>query len=165
MRDLLLVLHIVGVATWLGANMVQLISTKRLVAQGGQVAAAWTGMTLLWGRILYMPAAILVLITGSWLVLDSEWAEFSHAFVSVEHRTSTVTDGSARFRVGIALAGSFAVLGMVVIAKIGQRSTAAFGAGDNTAGNAEINKLIPWAVLDTALIVLVIFAMVGKWGV
>ena len=149
MRDLLLVLHIVGVATWLGANMVQFISTKRLVAQGGQVAAAWTGMTLLWGRILYMPAAILVLITGTWLVLDSEWAEFSHAFVSVGFTVIIIS----------------AILGMVVIAKIARRAISAFEAGDAAAGNAEVNKLIPWAVLDTVLVVIAIFAMVGTWGV
>lgn len=149
MRDLLLVLHIVGVATWLGANMVQFLSTKRLVAQGSQVAAAWTGMTLLWGRILYMPAAILVLITGTWLVIDSEWAEFSHTFVSVGFTVIIVS----------------AILGMVVIAKTARRAISAFGAGDDAAGNAEINKLIPWAALDTVLIVIAIFAMVGTWGV
>jgi len=149
MRDLLLVLHIVGVATWLGANMVQFLSTKRLVAQGSQVAAAWTGMTLLWGRILYMPAAILVLVTGTWLVIDSEWAEFSHAFVSVGFTVIIVST----------------ILGMVVIAKIAGRATSAFGAGDDSTGNAEINKLIPWAALDTVLVVIAIIAMVGKWGV
>ena len=149
MRDLLLVLHIVGVATWLGANMVQFISTKRLVAQGGQVAAAWTGMTLLWGRILYMPAAILVLVTGTWLVIDSEWAEFSNAFVSVGFMVIIIA----------------IILGIVVTAKIGERATAAFAAGDNAEGNAEVNRLIPWVVLDTVLFVVAIFAMVGKWGV
>lgn len=146
MRNLLLVLHIIGVATWLGANMVLFISTKRLVAQGGQVAAAWTGMTLLWGRILYMPAAILVLITGTWLVLDTGW-EFSDAFVSVGFMVIIIAT----------------ILGIVVIAKIGERATAAFGAGDDATGNAEINKLIPWAILDTVLVVVAIFAMVGKW--
>ena len=149
MRDLLLVLHIVGVATWLGANMVQFLSTKRLVAHGGQVAAAWTGMTVLWGRILYMPAAILVLVTGTWLVLDSEWAEFSHAFVSVGFMVVIIAT----------------ILGIVVIAKIGERATAAFSAGDDAAGNAEINRLISWAMLDTVLVVVAIIAMVGKWGV
>lgn len=149
MRDLLLVLHIVGVATWLGANMVQFLSTKRLVAQGSQVAAAWTGMTLLWGRILYMPAAILVLITGTWLVIDSAWAEFSHAFVSIGFTVIIIA----------------MILGMVVIAKTGRRANAAFGAGDDATGNAEINKLIQWAVLDTVLVVIAIVAMVGKWGV
>lgn len=149
MRDLLLVLHIVGVATWLGANMVQFLSTKRLVAQGSQVAAAWTGMTLLWGRILYMPAAILVLVTGTWLVIDSKWAEFSHVFVSVGFTVIIIST----------------ILGIVVIAKIGERARAAFSAGDDAAGNAEINRLIPWAVLDTVLIVLAIIAMVGQWGV
>ena len=149
MRDLLLVLHIVGVATWLGANMVQFISTKRLVAHGGQVAAAWTSTTLLWGRILYMPAAILVLITGTSLVVDSEGAEFSDAFVSVGFMVIIIAT----------------ILGIVVVAKIGRRATNAFAADDNETGNAEINKLILWAALDTLLVVVAVFAMVGKWGV
>ncbi len=148
MYDLLLVLHIVGVSTWLGANMVQFLSTRRLVAQGGQVAAAWTGMTLLWARILYMPAAILVLVTGTWLVLDTEW-EFSHGFVSIGFTVIIIAT----------------ILGIVVTAKIGERATAAFGSGDDASGNAEINKLIAWAILDTLLVVIAIFAMVGKWGV
>ena len=148
MHDLLLVLHIVGVATWLGANMVQFLSTRRLVAQGGQVAAAWTATTLLWGRILYMPAAVLVLVTGTWLVLDGAW-EFSDVFVSVGFTVIIIAT----------------ILGIVVTAKIGERATAAFGAGDDAAGNAEINKLMSWAILDTVLIVIAIIAMVGKWGV
>jgi hypothetical protein len=148
MRDLLLVLHIVGVATWLGANVVQFLSTKRLVAQGGQVAAAWTGMTVLWARILYMPASILILATGTWLVLETGW-EFSHGFVSV----------------GFTVVIIGAVLGIVVFAKAGERASAAFAAGDDATGTAEVNKVIPWAILDSALIVVAIIAMVGKWGV
>ena len=149
MGDLLLVLHIVGVATWLGANMVQFLSTRRLVAQGGQAAAAWTAMTLLWGRILYMPSAILVLVTGTWLVIDDAAWEFSHVFVSI----------------GFTVVIIATILGIVVLAKIGERATTAFAAGDDAAGNAGTNKLIPWVILDTVLVLIAIVAMVGKWGV
>jgi hypothetical protein len=149
MRVLLLVLHIVGVGTWLGANVAQLITTRRLVGRGGQVAAAWMDTVVLWGRILYMPASILILATGVALVLDSTVYEFSQAFVSI----------------GFAAVILAAVLGMTVFVMGGRQAAAAFNAGDGAAGNAQVGRLISWGMVDTAVLVFAIIAMVGKWGV
>lgn len=149
MRDFLLVLHIIGAAAWLGANIAQIVTTRRLVARGGDVAASWMGTTVFWGKALYTPAAILILATGIGLVLDSAVYEFSNAFVSL----------------GFVVVVVGAVLGIVVFAKGGERAAAAFATGDDTGGRAEVNKLMPWGIVDTVLIVIVTVAMVGKWGV
>lgn len=149
MRVLLLVLHIVGVGTWLGANVAQVASTKRLTSGGGKAAAAWMDTTVLWGRILYMPASIVILATGIGLVLNSDVYEFSNAFVSV----------------GFAAAIIAAVTGMVVFAKGGEQAAAGFNSGDDAAGHAAVNRMTPWGILDTAILLVAIVAMVGKWGV
>ena len=149
MRDVLLVLHIVAVAAWLGANIAQVVTTRRLVPDGGQTAAAWMETTVHWGRVLYTPAAIVILATGIGLVLESSLYDFSHAFVAV---------GFMVVIIGAALA-------MTMFAKGGARAAAAFAAGDTTAGKAEVKKIMPWGILDTLLLVIAVFAMVNKWGV
>lgn len=149
MRVLLLVLHILAVSAWLGANIAQVLSTKRLVGHGGQTAAAWMDTTVFWGRVLYMPASIVILATGVGLVLDSTLYEFSDAFVSIGFLAVVIS----------------AVMAMAVFAKGGQAAAAAFNAGDDSTGNALVNKLVPWGILDTVILVVAIIAMVAKWGV
>ncbi len=113
------------------------------------MAAAWMDTTVLWGRILYMPASIVILATGIALVLDSDAYEFSHAFVSI----------------GFAAVIIAAVMGMVVFAKGGEQASAGFNSGDDAAGHAAVKRMMPWGVLDTAILLLAIVAMVAKWGV
>jgi len=147
-RSWLLVFHIIGVAAWLGADIVQAVSTRRLAGAGGKVAGAWMRTTVAWGTTLYMPAGILILATGIGLVLDSSFFSFSDVFVSI---------GLLAIVVGVAL-------GVTVFKRGGERAAAAFENGDDAAGQAEVNKLLPFGVFDTLLIVVAISAMVAKWG-
>lgn len=149
MRVLLLVIHIAAVGTWLGANVAQVASTGRLTAGGGKIAAAWMDTTVLWGRILYMPASIIILATGIGLVLDNDSYEFSQAFVSI----------------GFAAVIIAAVTGMVVFAKGGEQASTGFNSGDDAAGHAAVKRMMPWGIIDSAVLLFAIYAMVGKWGV
>lgn len=149
MSELLLVLHIVAAGTWLGANVAQILSTRRLTAGGGKTAAAWMDTTVFWGRVLYMPASILILATGVGLVLESSLYDFSHAFVSI----------------GFAAVIISAVMAMVVFAKGGEQASAAFNGGDEAVGHVAVNRMIRFGMLDTAILLFAIVAMVGKWGV
>lgn len=148
MRTVLLTLHIIGAGAWIGANVAQFATTPRLAAKGGAIAASWMETVALWGKTLYSPAAVLILATGVGLVLDSDFYEFSNAFVSIGF-------------LGI-IAG--AVIGIALIAKGSDRAAAAFAAGDNSAGAALVRKVVPWAVLDSAILLVVVVSMVAKWG-
>ena len=148
MQELLLIIHILAVGAWVGANVVQLASTRRMLNIGGEVGAEWMRNIETWARNIYMPVGIVLLATGIAMVINNDAWEFSHAFVSIGFLVVIVA----------------AALGMVVFAKGARRAAAAFDAGDDSTGRAEANKLMPWGMLDTILLVIAIAAMVGKWG-
>ena len=149
MRDFLLVIHILAVGAWIGANVTQFLVTPRFRNEGGAAAAAWMGSIVLMGRLLYTPAAILVLLSGVWLVLDSDLYEFEHAFVAIGFAT-------------VIAAGLF---GALIFGKRGAAAAEAFAAGDDARGKKIANSTVPFAIVDMALVVIAVTAMVGRWGV
>jgi hypothetical protein len=148
-RTVLLVLHIVGAATWFGANIAQVVVTRRFAAEGGPPAASWMRSTIVLGRNVYGPAGFLVLVTGVWLVLDSTLYGFGDAFVGI---------GITVVLIGI-------ILGITVFGPRGARAAQAFAEGDDAGGRKIVAGIAGFGVLDTLLVLLAITAMVGKWGV
>lgn len=148
MNTLLLTLHILAAGIWIGANVVQFVTTNRLTAQGGVPAASWMETVTWWGTVVYSPAAVLLLLTGIGLVLDSSFYEFSNAFVSI----------------GFAAIIAGAAIGITQIGKGTEKAAKAFAAGDDAAGRAAVSKYIPWAIVDSLIIVVTVVAMVAKWG-
>lgn len=148
-RDFLLVLHILAVGSWIGGNVTQFVVTPKLRDRGGAPAGAWMRSVLRMGTRLYTPAAVLVLLTGFGLVLDSDLYDFEHVFVVI----------------GIATVIVAGVLGARVFGPRSEEAAAAFESGDDAAGVAVVNRTIPFAVVDTALVVVTVVAMVGRWGV
>ncbi len=149
MRDFLLVIHILAVGTWIGANVTQFVVTPKLRDQGGAAAAAWMASVVRMGRLLYTPAAIVILLTGIGLVLDSDLYEFEHVFVVLG--VLTVIVGG--------------VFGARIFGPKGDQAAQAFGGGDDATGVAVVNSTVPFALIDTALILVTVVAMVGRWGV
>ena len=149
MQEFLLVIHILAAGAWIGTNIVQLATTRRVIAQGGQPAATWMTSVVHWGRVIYMPAAIVILATGIGMVLNSSVYEFSSGFVSIGFLAVIVA----------------AVLGMTVFSKGGERAAAAFSSGDDDAGRAAAMSTMPWGALDSLVLLVALFAMVYKWGV
>lgn len=148
LRDVMLILHIVGVATWLGANMVQFAMIRPVRAHGGEAAAAWARMAAGLGRTLYMPAGLLVLATGIVLVLDSSVYTFGSLFVTI----------------GMSVVIVGAILGPVVFGPGGERVAGAIESGDTTAVRREESRVTRFAVLDTVLVLFALAAMVMRWG-
>jgi uncharacterized membrane protein len=148
-RDILLVLHILAVGTWIGGNVTQFVVTPKLRDRGGAAAAAWMRSVVRMGTRLYTPAAILVLLTGVGLVLDSDLYDFEHAFVVI----------------GVAMVITGGVLGARVFGPRAEEAAAAFEAGDGATGVAVVNRSMRIAVLDSALLVVTVASMVGRWGV
>ncbi len=150
MEETLLTLHILAAGTWLGANVLQFIVTPQLQKAGGAVAAGWhrTAVGLL--KTLYMPAAVVALVTGFGL-LSAGTNDFSMGDPFVSIGFLTVIIGS--------------VLGMAFLAPTGRKAADARESGDDVAAADAEKKILAVAILDTVLVVVTIAAMVGTWGV
>jgi uncharacterized membrane protein len=147
-REILLFIHIVAVGAWVGANVTQLIVNPAMQKTGGNPAAVWMRQTARMGRVLYTPAAIVALITGVWLVIDSRLYEFEHVFVAI---------GFLMVIVG-------GVLGMRVFGPGGRQAASLHEAGDEEGAVAVNVRLRNWVLVDSALLALTIYVMVAKVG-
>lgn len=143
-RDILLALHIAGAGTWLGANVVQAMVPPAAARSGAAVLAGWYRITSMMARRLYMPAAILILITGVLLVLDSNAYGFGSRFVTI---------GFGMIAVG-------AILGIVIFGPGGETAAEAVESGDESAIRASVAKLTRWGLIDTMLLLFTITVMV-----
>ena len=148
MREVLLFIHIVAVGAWVGANVTQLIVNPAMQKAGSGAAAAWMRQTSRMGRVLYTPAALVALVTGIWLVLDSKLYEFEHIFVAI----------------GVLMVIVGAVLGMRVTGPGGREAASLHEAGDEQGATAANGRLRNWVLVDSALLAVTIYVMVAKIG-
>ena len=154
-RDILLVLHIAGAGTWLGANVVQAVVPPMAARAGTVTLASWYRITSGMSR-LYIPAAILILITGvlldhvrrtgsiPLLVLDSDAYGFGSLFVTI---------GFGMIVVG-------ALFGQFVFGPGGERAAEAVEAEDRPAIRKAVSRLTTFGLIDTLLLLFTITAMV-----
>lgn len=146
--EFLLFLHIAAAAAWIGATLRQLAEAP--VVRGGQPAARamWHRSQVAMGTRLFAPAAVVVLLSGIFMVLDNDAIGFGTTFVSI---------------------GFFAVIfgaamGPAVFGKRGEAMAARLDDGD-TAGADEIaRKTRPIELLDVTILLVTLAAMVWKWG-
>jgi len=146
-RTLLLALHITGVGAWLGANFVQLVLSPRFAKGPTDVAAAWTRQIIWLGERYYIAAGVLISVTGVLLVLDGDWS-WSSRFIWV----------------GITVVIIGAVMGGTVFGPLAKQRAEALEADDRPRADAAQARVMPFALVDTGLILLAILAMVDKWG-
>ena len=147
MHETLLVLHLIGVAAWLGANLTMAFAGSMT---GGADASARRWWALAEGnlaRVYKSIAATLVLLTGVFLVLDESGVEFSDTFVSI----------------GFLVVIVGALLGIFVFGPGCRQIVAAIDGGDTAAEKKVGNRLATVGAIDTLLVILAIVAMVGGW--
>lgn len=147
-REILLILHIVGAGTWLGANIVQAVVPPLAARQGGAALAGWYRVSSALSSRLYVPAAILVLLSGVLLVLQSEAYGFGELFVTI---------GFGMIVVG-------ALLGQFVFGPGGEAVAAAVEAEDQAAIRQTVGRLTRFGIIDTLLLLFTITAMVLRLG-
>lgn len=145
-RTLLLALHITAVAAWLGANFVQLVLSPRYARSSNDEAAAWTRQTIWLGERYYPFVGAVVAISGVLLVLETDW-DWDAGFIWV----------------GVAVVLIGAALGVAAFGPLAKRRAEALERGDTTTATAAQARIIPFALVDTGLILLAILAMVDKW--
>lgn len=144
MHGILLWLHILASATWIGAAVAVLFLAPRMAVSavsGHAFALQWVEM----GRKLFTPAAIVALATGVGLVI-SDAHSFSSTFVSI---------GFLMVIVG-------GVLGARVYAPMGRDIAAAHEAGNETSGlYARMRTL---GLVELALLAFTVYAMAVRLG-
>ncbi len=145
-RDVLLVLHIAGAGTWFGSNVVQAVVPPMAARGGTSTLASWYRITSGMLRI-YIQAAILVLVTGVFLVLENDSYGFGSPFVAV---------GLGMIVIGL-------LLGQFVFGPGGEAAADAVESGDEPAIRASVGRLTRFGLLDTVLLLLTITVMVLRW--
>lgn len=143
-REILLVLHIAGAGTWLGANIVQAVVPPTAARIGATTLSGWYRVSSVLARRLYMPAAILILITGILLVVESDAYGFGSLFVAI---------GFGMIVIG-------AILGIVVFGPGGDAAAEAVESGEPVRIRSAVSRLTAWGLVDTLLLLFTITAMV-----
>jgi uncharacterized membrane protein len=144
LRDILLVLHIAGAGTWFGANIVQAVVPSMAKKQAGAAVSGWYRIAGRLSTVLYMPAAIVILVTGISLVLQSDVYGFGSLFVSIGFVTIVIG----------------ALLGIFVFGPVSTRAADAIDAGDTAGAKAATGRLAAFGVIDTLLVLTTITVMV-----
>jgi uncharacterized membrane protein len=144
LRDILLVLHIAGAGTWFGANIVQAVVPSMALKQAGAAASGWYRIAGRLSTVLYMPAALVILVTGIFLVLQSDVYGFGSLFVSIGFVTIVIG----------------ALLGIFVFGPVSTRAADAIDAGDTAGAKAATGRLAAFGVIDTLLVLTTITVMV-----
>ncbi|MGH8870580.1 MAG: hypothetical protein ACRDWS_01205 [Acidimicrobiia bacterium] len=148
LKEILLVLHIAGAGTWLGANIVQAVAPSMTAKQSPQAAAGWYRVAARLPTRVYIPAAVLILATGIWMVLDSEAYSFGNLFVNIGF--------------GMIIIG--ALLGSLVFGPGSERAAQAVESGDKGAIRTASGRIAAFGTLDTLLLLFTITAMVLRLG-
>lgn len=145
--DVVLLIHILAAAAWFGASVTQFIVNPRMSKIGGVAAAEWMRSTVLMGKVLYSPAAIVALVTGIILAIDRE-VSFGSTFITLGFVTVVVG----------------AVLGIRVFGPVGEKAAEAYESGDEADLKVQTTKLRNYGVVDIVLLTVTIASMVMTWG-
>ena len=145
-RNTLLVIHIVGVAAWLGANCTQLFLAPWFAKRSSTDHVAWIEASEVLGRRYYNVAGMIIGVTGVLLVLETGY-DWSAGFVAV----------------GISVIFIGAMLGIFVFTKLARQQAELVLSG-NPAAQAIGSKITAFAVFDTLLVVTAVVTMVTNWA-
>ncbi len=146
MQETLLIIHILAAATWVGGSAAVTFLNGPLRARGHEAGSAFMAAFEKMGRLYFPPTAVIILVTGILLVLDSSVYGFEDPFVTV----------------GFAVVVAGAVLGSMVFGPIARQARAAHDEGDDAAVASAYRRFARFGVLDIALLVFAFVAMVTK---
>ena len=144
LRDIMLVLHIAGAGAWLGGNVLQAMVPGMAARQSVEAAAGWYRVAAELSKRLYMPAAILVLVTGIVLVLQDDSYSFGSLFVTI---------GFAMIVIG-------ALFGIFIFDPGSKAAAEAVESGQESRVKAAVKRLATFGTIDTLLLLFTITAMV-----
>ncbi len=144
MNDVLLWIHILASAVWIGAAVAVLFLAPRMATNavtGQAFSTQWVEM----GRKLFTPTAIVALATGIGLVISESYS-FGAAFVSI---------GFLAVIVG-------GVLGARVYAPMGRKIASAHESGDDT--TSLYARMRTLGLAELAILAFTVYAMATRIG-
>lgn len=147
MRTLLLSVHIVSVAAWLGGNFTQMFLMRGFSAGDSATAAAWFRGSARMAKIYYSIAGVLLVATGIGLVLNNDAWSFGSGFVTV---------GFVAVIIG-------AVTGVTFFGPRAERAIEEFESGRITEGRTSARSIGTVAMVDTVIVLIALVAMVSHW--
>lgn len=148
MRNLALWLHILGAATWFGANIAQaVIGSKMMRDPAG--APAWLRAVEKSSGPIYGAASVVILLSGVYLVLRPD---------------SGFSFGSAFVGIGIAILIVLGAMGGLVFSRKTKQMIGLYDSGNTAAVAGVYRSLGTWGIIDTLLLAVAVLAMVSKWG-
>ncbi len=149
MRNLLLTLHIIGVAGWLGGNLTQMMLLPIFDRSGHAAARIWHEASGQMAKVYYSVAGVLITITGIALLLlsDSPWS-FSDPFVSI----------------GFAVVLIGGLMGVLFFAPASRAAVTAHDEHDPGAVAKVRRRFTLGSIIDTGLVVFTTYAMVARLG-
>jgi len=148
LREIMLVLHIASAGVWLGANVIQVVVPGLAARQGVEVVAGWYRVAGQLAKRLYMPASILILITGIVMVLQDDSFSFGSLFVTI---------GFGMIVIG-------ALLGIFVFDPGSEAVAVAVESGDRSRIKAATARIAKFGAVDTLLLLFTMTAMVLRWA-
>jgi len=144
LRDILLVIHIACAGAWFGANVLQAVVPGMVAKQSVAAAAGWYRVAGGLSKKLYMPVSILILATGTWMVLLDDSVSFGSVFVTV---------GFAMIVIG-------ALLGILVFDKGSEKAAQAIESGDKARVKKAVGRIARYGTIDTLLLLVTMTFMV-----
>ncbi|MEX1124057.1 MAG: hypothetical protein WD895_07235 [Acidimicrobiia bacterium] len=148
MNDLLLIVHVLAAATWIGAGVFSGFAGPRMAREGGPAALGWTRVANEAGLKVFNPAGILTALSGILLVVFSDVYDWGDAFVTV----------------GLVVVVAAAVIGGIVHRPDGERMVAALEASDHETAAGLGKRAAIWGTVTMALLIVAVSVMVMKTG-
>ena len=147
MTSVLLYIHILAAGAWIGTSVVQAVTNDRMSKESDEVAVGWLNAVVRWGTVIYAPAAVLVLVTGIWMVaISNEVYRFESLFVVI---------GFGMVVIGLYFGNR--IFGPLSLKAAGLR------AQGEDAGPV-YGRLRTFGLIDMTFLLITVAAMVGRWG-
>lgn len=148
MHETLLIIHILAAATWIGGSLTIMFLSRRLRANSHEAGAGLMEAFMQMGKMYFPPAAVVLLLTGILLVLDSSDHGFEDAFVAIG--------------IAVVIAGAF--LGIKVFGPLAQQAKQGHDEKDDAAVDRAYRRFARFGVLELALLTFAVVAMVTTLG-
>jgi hypothetical protein len=150
MNDLLLIIHILSAAAWIGGGLLNGFIAPRMARSGVEGAPlAWARVAAQAGTRYFNPAGLLTALSGIGLVIVSDVYDWSDTFVSI----------------GIGIVIAAGLIGGLVHRPGGERIVAALESGDVAAAARDGKRAAIWGVVTVVLLIVAVVVMVLKTGV
>jgi hypothetical protein len=148
LTDFLLIIHVLAAATWIGAGVLSGFAGSRMAAEGEPAALGWARVSRDASFKVFIPAALVVALSGVLMVVFDDAYDWGDAFVTV----------------GLLVVVIGGVIGGVVHRPTSEKLVAALESGDYQSAADLGKRAAIWGAVTLALLIVAVAVMVMKLG-